>query len=101
MNIRDIFRVAAAKTFSDKTIAIPESVTSYSDGLCQALAKRARAIITLLDSVQLSRSIEVFEVAAVQEIGTQSCTELTGLQLILMKNIAIEGESIRKMLQYI
>ena len=99
MNIRDIFRVAAAKTFSDKTIAIPESVTSYSDGLCQALAKRARAIITLLDSVQLSRSIEVFEVAAVQEIGTQSCTELTGLQLILMKNIAIEGESIRKMLQ--
>ena len=49
--------------------------------------------------MQLSRSIEVFEVAAVQEIGTQSCTELTGLQLILMKNIAIEGESIRKMLQ--
>ena len=80
MNIRDIFRVAAAKTFSDKTIAIPESVTSYSDGLCQALAKRARAIITLLDSVQLSRSIEVFEVAAVQEISCISYVTCRNLQ---------------------
>ena len=33
INVIDVFRVVAARTYSEKTISIPESVTSYSDGL--------------------------------------------------------------------
>ena len=92
INVRDLFRVAAAITFREKTIAIPESVTTYSDGLCQALAKRARCIINLLDSVPLRSIEEIAEVAAVQELGRQAVTELKGLKFILTKNGDIEDE---------